>query len=74
MVSALENIRTKPTLPDFNESANTLEKLAILKAWAQVFIAAIDNGLSTGDSLNDMLKYATFFPRLFINRNIQLNL
>lgn len=40
MVSALENIRTKPTLPDFNESANTLEKLSILKAWAlgKVFI------------------------------------
>ncbi|OXA59612.1 HEAT repeat-containing protein 5B isoform X2 [Folsomia candida] len=56
MVSALENIRTKPTLPDFNESANTLEKLSILKAWALVFIAAIENGLSTGDSLSDMLR------------------
>ncbi len=56
MVSALENIRTKPTLPDFNESANTLEKLSILKAWALVFIAAIENGLSSGDSLNDMLR------------------
>lgn len=60
MLSALENIRTKPTLPDFNESANTLEKLSILKAWAQVFIAAVENGLASGDTLNDMLRCGVF--------------
>ncbi|CAL8143424.1 unnamed protein product [Orchesella dallaii] len=57
MVSALENIRTKPTLPDFNESANTLEKLAILKAWAQVFVTAVENGLKDAQGgLNEVLK------------------
>ncbi|ODM87684.1 HEAT repeat-containing protein 5A [Orchesella cincta] len=58
MVSALENIRTKPTLPDFNESANTLEKLAILKAWAQVFVTAVENGLKEKDcqGLNEVLR------------------
>jgi hypothetical protein len=56
MVSALQNVREKPTLPDYNESANTLEKLSILKAWAQVFIAAVENGVETGDSLSEILK------------------
>jgi len=56
MVSALENIRSKPTLPDYNESANTLEKLAILKAWAQVFTTAVFNGLQEGFTLEQVLR------------------
>jgi len=56
MVSALENIREKPTLPDYNEKANTLEKLAILKAWAQVFTTAVENGLRNSESLSEILK------------------
>jgi hypothetical protein len=59
MVSALENIREKPTLPDYNEKANTLEKLAILKAWAQVFTTAVENGLQNEESLSEILKYVT---------------
>jgi len=30
--------------------------LAILKAWAQVFVAAVENGLAAGDSLGKTLK------------------
>ncbi len=56
MVSALENIRSKPTLPDYNEKANTLEKLAILKSWAQVFTTSVENGLQGGESLTEILK------------------
>ena len=56
MVSALENVRMKPTLPDYNESANTLEKLAVLKAWSQVFISAVGNGLDAGESLSNIIK------------------
>lgn len=56
MVSALDNIKAKPTLPDYNEKANTLEKLSVLKAWAKVFVTSVRNGLKNGEVLGEILK------------------
>lgn len=51
LVSSLEKLKDGHTRPQlFNESLSTLERLAILKAWAEVYIVAMINNGSALDN------------------------
>ncbi|XP_014295577.1 HEAT repeat-containing protein 5B isoform X2 [Microplitis demolitor] len=61
LVSSLEKLRQGHTRPPlYNESLSTLERLAILKAWAEVYVVAMMNNGSTpnlrGSSLRNINK------------------
>ncbi|XP_043289102.1 HEAT repeat-containing protein 5B isoform X2 [Venturia canescens] len=51
LVSSLEKLRDGHTRPQlYNESLSTLERLAILKAWAEVYVVAMINDGSAPDT------------------------
>ncbi|KAG7212607.1 hypothetical protein KM043_012898 [Ampulex compressa] len=56
LVSSLEKLREGYTRPQlYNESLSTLERLAILKAWAEVYVVAMirdGSALNSRDTLN----------------------
>ncbi|TRY62849.1 hypothetical protein TCAL_08197 [Tigriopus californicus] len=53
LVSSLDKIKPKSTQAQFfNESALTLEKLSILKGWAEVYIMSMKNEISNFNSEN----------------------
>ncbi|XP_051162518.1 HEAT repeat-containing protein 5B isoform X4 [Leptopilina boulardi] len=57
LVSSLEKLREGHTLPQlYNESLSTLERLAILKAWAEVYVVAMINEGSAPDYREDALR------------------
>lgn len=59
LVSSLEKLREGHTLPQlYNESLSTLERLAILKAWAEVYVVAMINEGSAPDYREDALRTA----------------
>ncbi|XP_043481711.1 HEAT repeat-containing protein 5B isoform X2 [Leptopilina heterotoma] len=59
LVSSLEKLREGHTLPQlYNESLSTLERLAILKAWAEVYVVAMINEGSAPDYREDALRNA----------------
>lgn len=57
LVSSLEKLREGHTLPQlYNESLSTLERLAILKAWAEVYVVAMINEGSAPDYREEALR------------------
>ena len=59
LVSSLEKLREGHTLPQlYNESLSTLERLAILKAWAEVYVVAMINEGSAPDNREGSLRIA----------------
>ncbi|XP_035216852.1 HEAT repeat-containing protein 5B-like isoform X2 [Stegodyphus dumicola] len=54
LVSSLEKLHKGSSSLIYNESASTMEKLAILKAWAEVYVVAMNDKLAEGEiSEND---------------------
>ncbi|CAG5124111.1 unnamed protein product, partial [Candidula unifasciata] len=41
-LAKLGSVSGKPKTPLYNESASTMEKLAVIRAWAEVYIVAVD--------------------------------
>eukprot|EP00096_Caligus_rogercresseyi_P009555 TRINITY_DN3256_c0_g1_i1.p1 TRINITY_DN3256_c0_g1~~TRINITY_DN3256_c0_g1_i1.p1 ORF type:complete len:883 (-),score=292.20 TRINITY_DN3256_c0_g1_i1:267-2915(-) len=58
LVGSLEKLRVGSSSQVFNESALTLEKLSILKAWAEVYIVSMkdDDGGGSGGSLASLVQ------------------
>ncbi|XP_034942648.1 HEAT repeat-containing protein 5B isoform X2 [Chelonus insularis] len=57
LVSSLEKLREGNTRPQlYNESLSTLERLAILKAWAEVYVVAMINDGSAPNTRESSLK------------------
>ncbi|XP_073829130.1 HEAT repeat-containing protein 5B isoform X2 [Musca autumnalis] len=69
LVSSLNKLHTKTNSTQlFNESMTTLEKLSILKAWAEVYIVAmISNGSSPAALLQKQLTVSNVIPTLTID-------
>lgn len=44
-LAKLGSVSAKPKAPLYNESASTMEKLAVIRAWAEVYIVAVDREL-----------------------------
>ena len=60
LVSSLEKLREGQTRPQlYNESLSTLERLAILKAWAEVYVVAMINDGSAPNTREANLRNAS---------------
>ncbi|XP_059157278.1 HEAT repeat-containing protein 5B-like isoform X2 [Physella acuta] len=46
-LAKLGSVSGKPKAPLYNESASTMEKLAVIRAWAEVYIVAVDRELES---------------------------
>ena len=54
LVTSLGKLKRGSNSNCYNESASTLEKLSILKAWAEVYIVSMDSNIN---SCKDEFKY-----------------
>ncbi|KAH9496165.1 HEAT repeat-containing protein 5B [Bulinus truncatus] len=46
-LAKLGSVSCRPKAPLYNESASTMEKLAVIRAWAEVYIVAVDREMET---------------------------
>ncbi|XP_012940846.1 HEAT repeat-containing protein 5B [Aplysia californica] len=46
-LAKLGSVSGRPRAPLYNESASTMEKLAVIRAWAEVYIVAVDRELES---------------------------
>ncbi|GFY47468.1 HEAT repeat-containing protein 5B [Trichonephila inaurata madagascariensis] len=53
LVSSLEKLHKGSSTLVYNESASTMEKLAILKAWAEVYVVAMNNKESENNKIEN---------------------